>query len=81
MHEEIRRDLAQPAMVRELIEQAGLMRIEQAPSTGPNAMVRMLVSIASVGIETADMLVQEVLSRNLRDRRALARYARVRRGL
>ena len=26
------------------------------------------------GIETADMLVQEVLSRNLRDRRAVARY-------
>jgi transposase len=28
-----------------------------------------------VGIETADMLVHEVLSRNLRDRRAIARYA------
>ena len=28
-----------------------------------------------VGIETADMLVHEVLSRNLRDRRAVARYA------
>ena len=30
---------------------------------------------SGVGIETADMLVQEVLSRNLRDRRAVARYA------
>jgi hypothetical protein len=28
-----------------------------------------------IGIETADMLVQEVLSRNLRDRRAVARYS------
>src|SRR5947209_16020477 len=28
-----------------------------------------------VGIETADMLVHEVLSRNLRDRKAVARYA------
>src|SRR5258708_13113818 len=28
-----------------------------------------------VGIETADMLVHEVLSRNMRDRRAVARYA------
>lgn len=28
-----------------------------------------------VGIETADLLVQEVLSRHLRDRRAVARYA------
>jgi transposase len=28
-----------------------------------------------IGVETADMLVQEILSRNLRDRRAVARYA------
>src|ERR1700681_4872044 len=38
-------------------------------------MVRMLASIIGVGVETADMLVQEILSRNLRDRRAVARYA------
>jgi len=31
--------------------------------------------ILGVGVETADMLVREVLSRNLRDRRAVARYA------
>ena len=76
--DEIRRDLARLAMVREqidLIEQARLVRIEQAPETGPNAMVRLLASIVGVGVETADMLVQEVLSRNLRDRRAVARYA------
>jgi transposase len=76
--EEFRRDLARLAMVREqidLIEQARLARIEQAPDTGPNAMVRLLASIIGVGVETADMLVQEVLSRNLRDRRAVARYA------
>ena len=76
--DEIRRDLARLAMVREqidLIEQARLARIEQAPETGPNAMVRLLASIVGVGVETADMLVQEVLSRNLRDRRAVARYA------
>ncbi len=76
--EEIRRDLARLAMVREqidMIEQARLARIEQAPKTGPNAMVRLLASIVGVGVETADMLVQEVLSRNLRDRRAVARYA------
>lgn len=76
--DEIRRDLARLAMVREqidLIEQARLERIEQAPETGPNAMVRLLASIVGVGVETADMLVQEVLSRNLRDRRAVARYA------
>src|SRR5258706_13240145 len=37
-------------------------------------MVRLLARVIGVGIETADMLVQEVLSRNLRDRRAVARY-------
>jgi transposase len=76
--DEIRRDMARLAMVREqidLIEHARLARIEQAPETGPNAMIRFLASIVGVGVETADMLVQEVLSRNLRDRRAVARYA------
>lgn len=38
-------------------------------------MVRLLARIVGVGIETADMLVHEVLSRQLRDRRAVARYA------
>src|SRR5689334_13866561 len=37
-------------------------------------MVRLLARIVGVGIETADMLVHEVLTRNLRDRRAVARY-------
>ena len=38
-------------------------------------MVRLLASVVGIAIETADMLVREVLSRNLRDRRAVARYA------
>src|SRR5271168_3530263 len=76
--DEMRRDLARLAVVREQIkalEQARLERLEQAPQTGPNAMIRLLASVLGIGIETADMLVQEVLSRNLRDRRAVARYA------
>ena len=36
-------------------------------------MVRLLARV--IGVETADMLVHEVLARNLRDRRAVARYA------
>ena len=36
---------------------------------------RLLARVIGVGIETADMLVQEVLARNMRDRRAIARYA------
>jgi transposase len=57
------------------IEDARLARFEQAPSDGAHAMMRLLARVMGIGIETADMLVQEVLSRNLRDRRAVARYA------
>jgi transposase len=56
------------------IEEERLERIEQAPCDGPHVMVRLLARVLGVGIETADMLVHEVLSRNLRDRRAVARY-------
>ena len=38
-------------------------------------MIRLLARVIGVGIETADMLVPEVLARHLRDRRAVARYA------
>src|ERR1700751_3028258 len=37
----------------------------------------MLARVMGIGIETADMLVHEVLRRNLRDQRASARYARL----
>jgi len=57
------------------IEDARVERLDQASSDGPHAMVRLLARVMGVGVETADMLVQEVLSRNLRDRRAVARYA------
>ena len=76
--DEMRRDLARLAVIREQIagiERARLERLNQAPDLRPHAMVRLLAGILGVGIETADMLVQEVLSRNLRDRRAVARYA------
>ena len=49
--------------------------MEQHPETGPHGMVRLLARIVGVGVETADMLVHEVLSRPMRDRRAVARYA------
>src|SRR5436309_2161665 len=42
---------------------------------GRDAMVRLLARVVGIGIETADMLVQEVFSRKLRDRKAVARYA------
>src|SRR6266567_3493047 len=75
---ELRRDMARRRLVSDQIRQiedARLERLEQAPSDGPHAMARLLARVIGVGIETADMLVQEVLSRNMRDRRAIARYA------
>ena len=76
--EEFRRDMARLELVREQIssiEKTRVERLERAPDTGPHAMVRLLARVIGIGIETADMLVREVLSRKLRDRRAVARYA------
>jgi transposase len=70
--------MARLALVREqieAIERTRLDRLQQGPAEGPNAMVLLLARVIGVGVETADMLVQEILSRNLRDRRAVARYA------
>jgi transposase len=75
---ELRRDMARMRFVTDQIkeiEEARLERLEQAPEQRSYAMVRLLARVIGVGIETADMLVNEVLSRNLRDRRAVARYA------
>ena len=75
---ELQRDMARLGFVlnqlRE-IEEARRKRLEQEPETGPHAMVRHLARVIGVGIETADMLVHEVLSRPMRDRKAVARYA------
>ncbi len=75
---EFHRDMERRRLVRDQIRQieaTRLDRLEQAPNDGPHAMVRLLGRVIGVGVETADMLVQEVLSRDLRDRRAVARYA------
>src|SRR5438094_1274358 len=75
---ELQRDMARlgfvVSQIRE-IEDARQQRLEQQPETRPHAMVRLLARIVGVGVETADMLVHEVLSRPMRDRRAVARYA------
>jgi transposase len=74
---ELKRDFARRQFVAEQIQQIEKARLEQlkkAPKTGPNLMVLVLMRVIGIGIETADMLVKEILSRNLRDRRAVARY-------
>jgi transposase len=78
MQAELRRDMERRRLVSNQIrqiEEARLERFEQAPNDGPHAMMRLLARVIGVGIETADMLVHEVLSRNMRDRKAVARYA------
>ena len=74
----IRRDLERRQLLREQIKQIETARLERlgtAARQGPSAMVQLLACVLGLGIETADMLVHEVLSRDLRDRRAVARYA------
>jgi transposase len=75
---ELRRDMARLRFVMDQIreiETARLVRLEQHPEQASHAMVRLLARVIGIGIETADMLVHEILSRNLRDRKAVARYA------
>src|ERR1700726_1928826 len=75
---ELHRDMERRRLVRDQIRQiesARRDRLEHAPGEAAHPMVRLLARVMGIGIETADLLVQEVLSRNLRDRRAVARYA------
>jgi len=77
---ELCRLFARLCVVREqirAIEQERLRKLAAVPAKekGPQAMVRLLARVLGMGVETADMLVNEVLSRHLRDRKAVARYA------
>jgi transposase len=74
----MRRDIARLHFVVEQIKEIEVARrdrLQHAPEGQCSAMVRLLARVIGIGIETADMLVHEVLARNLRDRRAVARYA------
>ena len=71
---ELQRDVARLGFVVgqiKQIEKARQKRLEQPESeNGPQAMVRLLARVVGIGIETADMLVHEVLTRRMRDRKA-----------
>jgi transposase len=74
---ELRRDMTRLCFVKQQIkeiETTRTKRLERPAREGRNAMVHLLARVVGVGVETADMLVQEVFSRNLRDRKAVARY-------
>jgi transposase len=75
---ELRREMAFLRLVADQIkeiEKTREQRLRRAPQQGTHPMVLLLARIMGIGIETADMLVHEVLSRNLRDDRAVGRYA------
>jgi transposase len=75
---ELRRMMAVLRVLSDLIKaikKTREQRLKKAPCEGTHPMVLMLAKITGIGIETADMLVHEILSRNLRDDRAVGRYA------
>ena len=62
---ELKHDMERRRLVRSQIrdiEGTRLERLKQAPGDGPHVMVRLLARVIGIGVETADMLVQEVLS-------------------
>jgi transposase len=75
---ELKRDMDRRAFICDQIrqiEQARMADLQRAPNARPNAMVRQLARVIGVGVESADMLVHEILLRPMRDRRAVGRYA------
>ena len=78
MQAELKHQMERLQLIRKQIievEKARFARLQVAPRTERSAQVRLLCRVVGIGIETADMLVHEVLWRKLRDRRAVARYA------
>jgi transposase len=74
---ELYRGLERLAVIRKqikAIEQAREQRLKEKPRHGTNPLVLMLAQVLGLGLETADLLVHEVLTRNLRDHRAVGRY-------
>ena len=75
--DELRRDMARLRLICEQIkeiEKARLRRLQEAPQEGAHPMLLLLAKLKGIGVETADMLVHEALSRNLRDEKAMGRY-------
>ena len=75
---ELRHDMARLSLVKQQIKDIEATRLENlrgAAGDQRQSMILLLSQVVGVGIETADMLVNEIFLRNLRDRKAVARYA------
>jgi transposase len=74
---ELRRELTRlqliAAQIRE-IEGARLARLQQQPNAGGHPMIRLRAQVRGIGVETADLLADEAVTRPRRDPRAVARY-------
>jgi transposase len=74
---EAKRAMARLAVIRDQIKEIEQERSRKLRTTSPmgerpNLMVTLLARIIGISVETADMLVTEILSRPLRDRKAVA---------
>jgi len=78
---ELLRAMARLGLVREQLKDIEEQRLRKLAAAAPakqepnNTMVRLVAQVVGIGLETADMLVNEILSRPLRDEKAVARYA------
>ena len=76
--DELKRDMTHLHLIDDQIdevEKARLARLRKEPNKKSHAMLLLLARVRGLGIETADMLTHEVFLRDLRDRRAVPRYA------
>jgi transposase len=74
---ELQREMAHFRFISDQIKQietTRLAQLEQQPQRGLNAKILQLQQVKGIGLETSDMLVNEVFWRNLRDQRAISRY-------
>ena len=79
---EVERELARLALVQSQMKAIEAQRQAQVKAAQAaarperaEAMLALLVRVVGIGVDTAQTLVHEILTRPLRDRRALARYA------
>lgn len=74
---ELGRDMERLRLIKAQIKVIDAARVEwlkTAPRQGPAAMIGLLAQVYGLGLETSATLVHEAFSRDLRDRRAVARY-------
>ena len=74
---ELQREMAHLRFINEQIRQiknARLKELKEAPHRASNGVVSQLERINGLGIDTSDMLANEVFSRDYRDQRAIGRY-------